>query len=211
MDGLLIDSEPHWKKAMQEVWVANGLQLPDEAYEKTVGIPTDEIVELWGRTTDWNGKSNQEIEQEILDKTEKLIQSKAELKEGALEILEFFKLSNFKMGLASSSSMRMIKGALKKFKLQNFFETLHSSEDHLYGKPHPAIYLACAKELGTWPEDCLVFEDSINGMISAKAAKMKVVAVPEKQNFQDERYALADLKLASLLDFTEKELHLLCE
>lgn len=123
--------------------------------------------------------------------------------DGAKEILEYFKAKDFKIGLASSSLLKMIEALLKHFKIRNYFKAVHSGEQHPYGKPHPAVYLACAKELQTPPVDCLVFEDSINGMIAGKAAKMKVIVIPEPHNREDLRFSLADAKLDSLKEFDE--------
>jgi sugar-phosphatase len=70
-----------------------------------------------------------------------------------------------------------------------------------YGKPHPAVYLTVAKKLAVLPEKCLVIEDSLNGIISAKAAKMKAVCIPEKTHLVDPRLILADYQFESMTDF----------
>ena len=206
MDGLLVNSEPYWKMAMKEVFAKMDITFSEEEYERTVGLPTPEIVAYWSAFVDWQGKTNEEVSTEILDNAKANILAHAELMEGALYLLNFFKKKGFKMGLASSSPMMMIDAVLDKFELRKYFETLHSGEHHDYGKPHPAVYLACAKELNADPVHCLVFEDSVNGMVAAKAAKMNVVAVPEEQNRADKRYALADIQLSSLKEFTEETL-----
>lgn len=206
MDGLLINSEPYWKMAMKEVFAEMDITFTEEEYERTVGLPTSEIVEYWSAFVDWQGKTEQQVCTEILDNAKSKILAHGTLMEGALYLLNFFKEKGFKMGLASSSPMMMIKAVLDKFELEQYFEALHSGEHHEYGKPHPAVYLACAKELKADPVYCLVFEDSINGMIAAKAAKMKVVAVPEEHNKDDKRYTLADAQLPALKEFTEETL-----
>ena len=73
-----------------------------------------------------------------------------------------------------------------------------SAESLRYGKPHPAVYLEAASRLGVPPTECLVFEDSLNGVIAAKAARMTVIAVPQRS---DPRFVLADRVLRSLLEF----------
>ena len=70
-----------------------------------------------------------------------------------------------------------------------------------YGKPHPAVYLTVAKKLSVLPEKCLVIEDSLNGIISAKAAKMKAVCIPEKTHLIEPRLILADYQFESMTDF----------
>jgi len=69
------------------------------------------------------------------------------------------------------------------------------------GKPHPAVFLHCAASLGSTFNECLVLEDSVNGMIAGKAARMKVIVVPDELHFDDPRFSLADMKLRSLEDF----------
>ena len=77
-----------------------------------------------------------------------------------------------------------------------------------FGKPHPEVYLACAAELQSLPVRCICFEDSFNGMIAAKAARMKCVVVPDQQMRRQSRWNAADLQLDSLLHFGDNELKL---
>ncbi len=209
MDGLLVDSEPLWREAMAEVFESMNIYLEPEEYLKTTGMRTNEVVEYWHDSLKWDGPSNKQVEDEILETVVQKIRQKGKTMEGASYILEFFRERNFKMGLASSSPMQVIQAVLEHFELAGYFKAVHSGEHQDYGKPHPSVYLSCARELNAFPLKCLVFEDSVVGLIAAKAAKMKAVAVPEKPNFSDPRYALADLKLSSLKDFTEKSLRVL--
>lgn len=203
MDGLLIDSEPLWYEAMQEVFEMQGVSLTKELASKTTGLRTIEVVHFWHRYFDWKDVSQEAIADEIVDRVIKKIIASATIMPGTHEILKFFKSKNIKMGLASSSPMRLIKASLQCFQLESYFNGLYSAEREDYGKPHPAVYLSCARELGASPLSCLAFEDSVNGMIAAKAARMKVVAVPEPHNGANPKYVLADLHISSLTEFTE--------
>ena len=87
--------------------------------------------------------------------------------------------------------------------LRDCFRVIASASDEQYGKPHPAVYLSAAGRLGVEPQHCLVFEDALLGIISAKAARMTVVAVPEELNHGDVRFQLADRVIESLRDFWE--------
>ncbi|HTN17043.1 MAG TPA: HAD-IA family hydrolase, partial [Chitinophagaceae bacterium] len=69
-----------------------------------------------------------------------------------------------------------------------------------FGKPHPAVFLHCAAQLGSTPLQCIVFEDSLNGIIAAKAARMKVIAIPDDLHFDNPKFALADKKYRSLAE-----------
>jgi mannitol-1-/sugar-/sorbitol-6-/2-deoxyglucose-6-phosphatase len=203
MDGLLIDSEPLWFEAMQEVFEKQGVSLTKELASKTTGLRTIEVVQFWHRYFDWKNVSQEEIADDIVDRVIEKIIAAATIMPGTHEILSFFKSKNVKMGVASSSPMRLIKAALQHFQLESYFDGLYSAEREDYGKPHPAVYLASAEALGSSPLSCLAFEDSINGMIAAKAARMKVVVVPEPHNSSNPKYVLADLHLSSLTAFTE--------
>jgi beta-phosphoglucomutase-like phosphatase (HAD superfamily) len=133
-----------------------------------------------------------------------LIFERADLKEGYLDVLQLFVEKKLPVAVASSSPIKLITTALKKFHLIDFFKTISSSENEEHGKPHPALYLSAANKLGVDPLNCLAFEDSFNGAIAAKAARMKLVTVPDSHDFTSTRFDFADLKIASLKDFKER-------
>lgn len=84
--------------------------------------------------------------------------------------------------------------------IRHYFDELCSAEHMTYGKPHPMVYLTCAEKLGISPLNCLVIEDSVNGIIAGKAAQMKVVAIPEDINKNNPKFSIADYSLESLLE-----------
>ncbi len=102
------------------------------------------------------------------------------------------------MGLASSSPLALINAVLDKTNMQKHFSAICSAEFLPYGKPNPQVFINCAIELGSSPVACICFEDSFNGMIAAKAARMKCIVVPHPDQYQQERWNIADLKLSSL-------------
>jgi len=106
-----------------------------------------------------------------------------------------------KIGLATSSPMEVVEAALNKFSLKDRFDVISSAGTLPYGKPHPEVYLQCAEELDVSPLECLAFEDSFNGMIAAKAARMKCVVVPAASDYDHPKWAAADAKLKTLSDF----------
>ncbi len=128
----------------------------------------------------------------------------AELMEGSDYIIDFFTRKGIKLGLCSSSPMKLINTFVNKFGLNDKFLAIDSATLEEYGKPHPAVYLATADKLKIDPTNCLAFEDSLNGLIAAKAARMKAVVIPPKDHFDDKNLFLADLKLKSLLEFKEE-------
>lgn len=204
MDGLLIDSEPLWMLSMQEVFETVGAQITPELAARTTGLRTVEVVAYWHEYFQWTGKSCEQVTNEILESIIHRVITEGRIMEGVPYILDYFQRKGLKMGLASSSPMCMIEAVLKHFGLYSSFQGVYSAEFETHGKPHPAVYLSCARELGSNPIRCLAFEDSINGMVAAKAARMKVVVVPESHNQANPRYALADLQLQSLSQFSEE-------
>ena len=203
MDGLLVDTEPLWMTAMQDVLATVGVTITPELAAQTTGLRTVEVVDYWYEYFQWKGKSKEQISAEIMEAVTGQVQQQCKPMDGVPYILEFFKERGLKIGLASSSPLDFIHFVLDHFRLKAYFEAVASAEHEPYGKPHPAVYLSCAQSLGSNPLDCLAFEDSINGTIAAKAARMKLVAVPEVHNGQNPKYVLADLKLDKLSDFTE--------
>jgi sugar-phosphatase len=146
------------------------------------------------------------VTDEIVERvTEKILQHGLPM-DGLEYILKFFKDHHFKIGLASSSPMILIMQVLDYLHIREYFQAIYSAEHEAYGKPHPGVYLACAKELNSVSAECIVFEDSVTGLIAAKAARMKTIAVPEAHRRGDPRYVLADMQLDSLREFTEERL-----
>lgn len=96
----------------------------------------------------------------------------------------------------------MLEKVLTMFDLRDSFDALASAEKLPYSKPHPQVYLDCAAKLGVEPLSCVALEDSVNGMIASKAARMRAIVVPAHENQDDARFVLADVKLTSLADLT---------
>ncbi|WP_341843186.1 hexitol phosphatase HxpB [Chitinophaga caseinilytica] len=206
MDGLLIDSEPLWGIAMREVFSTVGVSLSPELTHLTTGLRTREVVSYWHNYFGWDTKSPEQVSDEIIESVTAKILRNGQAMEGLGYILDFFRSRNYRIGLASSSPSRLIQSVLDHLDIRPYFDAVSSAEFEPYGKPHPAVYLACAEALNTHPLNCLAFEDSVTGMIAAKAARMKVVVVPEAHKRTEPRFVLADMQLPSLLAFGEAEL-----
>lgn len=198
MDGVLIDSEPLWKIAMEEVFSNHGSKLTKQDFQRTVGLRIDEVIAYWHKHEGWRNVSPEAVEREIVMKMVELIRENAQPLQGVVETLEYLKKSNKKIGLATSSYEILIQTVLRELNIISYFDFTHSAEHEAYGKPHPAVYLSVANSLGIHPVRCLVIEDSLNGIISAKAARMKVVCIPEKTHFPEPKLSLADYMYNSM-------------
>jgi len=207
MDGLLIDSEPLWDRAELGVLAEIGVdisrrsELPD-----TLGLRIDMVVELWFAHQPWSGPSRAEVTDLIINRAISLVEAERPLLPGVREAIALCKANGLKVGLASASPLHMLEKVLTMFDLRDRFDALASAEKLPYSKPHPQVYLDCAQKLGVSPLSCVALEDSVNGMIASKAARMRSIVVPEHANFADPRYVLAEVKLSSLEQLTASHL-----
>jgi HAD superfamily hydrolase (TIGR01509 family) len=209
MDGVLIDSEPLWKIAEVTAFKKVGIDLTTTDCEETVGLRMDEVVQLWYDRVGWTGRSLKEVEDDVIDILIAQIKEKGQALTGVQETLSLLKSKGFKIGLATSSADRILQVVLDKLEIRSYFDVLQSAEHEEYGKPHPAVFITTAKKLGTAPNQCLVIEDSFNGVLAAKAARMKVIAIPEKTHDFDQRLKIADKILVNLNGFKLDEALLL--
>lgn len=201
MDGLLVDSEPYWKLAEKKVFGALGLSLNDELLRQVMGFRLSEVVQYWYNYQAWPNPNFIQTENDIMDCMEAYMRSEAVALKGVMESLEYVKQNGYACALASSSSMRLIEAVVDKLNIRSYFDLLYSAEYETYGKPHPGIFITAATKLGSAPQHCLVIEDSLNGVIAAKAARMLCVAVPELEKQNDPRFSIADFQLKTMEEF----------
>ena len=209
MDGLLIDSEPLWKEAAQEIFGDYGITLSDEQYKTTTGLRTKEFTQWWLSKFNIDPKEYDAAEKKILTRVMEKVDQRGTVMPGVDYIFDFFSQLKFKIGIASSSSMPLINLVVEKLGIEKYLDTIASAGLLPNGKPHPQVYLDCAAALQTAPTSCICFEDSFNGMIAVKAARMSCVVVPGPEHYKEERWAAADLKLSSLQNFNQLHLNLL--
>lgn len=203
MDGVLIDSEPLWKIAMEDAFRQVGINLERKQFAQTVGLRIDEVIRYWRARFPWSGYSNEEVEELIISGLEQLITENGTPLTGVIETLDFLKSKGLKIGLATSSYNRLIHFNLNHLKIGEYFDFTHSAEDEIHGKPHPAVYLTCAEQLNVSPLDCLVIEDSFSGLLAGKAARMDVTVIPEKTHEPDNRLTIADYHFDDMRLFLE--------
>lgn len=206
IDGLLINSEPLWNQAAAEVFASRNVYISEEAYATTTGLRTKEFVAWWLTHFQQDPAIFPEVEKEIVANVLDKIATKAETLPGVSYIFDFFATRGFNIGLATSSPPELIEIAKKITGIESYVMAATSAEQLPYGKPHPQVYLDCATALGVAPIQCVCFEDSFNGMVAAKAARMKCVVVPHAGEQHHPKWGAADVKLHSLGQFTEEYL-----
>jgi mannitol-1-/sugar-/sorbitol-6-/2-deoxyglucose-6-phosphatase len=203
MDGLLIDSEPLWKEAAEALFLTYGKQLTAQQYISTTGLRTKEFLAHWFDYFNLPAMEIDNAEKQVVERVLILAAQKGNTMPGVQHIFNFFLQKDFKIGLASSSPMQLIELVIKKLGIQNHLQGIASAANLAYGKPHPEVYLNCAAKLNSMPAQCICFEDSFNGMIAAKAAKMKCVVVPSLHDNKSLVWEAADLKISTLNNFNE--------
>lgn len=204
MDGLLIDSEPLWRAAEVDVFGAIGVPLTEEMCHQTTGLRIDDVVSYWRARHPWQEPGDAEVEERIVRSMVERIRAGGMAKKGVRVALDWARDAGLRVALASSSPLRIIEAVLARLEIADRFEVVRSAEKEPFGKPHPGIFLTTAAELGVRPEECLVFEDSLTGVIAAKAARMRCACVPETWPRHDPRFVIADVCLASLDDVSDR-------
>ena len=202
MDGLMVDSEPLWREAEIAVFAELGVTLTEADCRRTKGWRTNEVIAYWHGLRPWPGPSVAEVETTLLDRMVDLLSHRSEALPGLMATLNFFTELNVPMAVASSSPRRLIDAVVDHLQVRDRFRALVSAEKEPYGKPHPAVFLNTADQLGVDPTRCLVFEDSLAGLIAAKAARMRAIAVPEASERRRPGFAIADRVLRSLNEFS---------
>ena len=180
-----------------------GLELDESQVRQTMGLRIDDAVRHWWDRSPWQGTPAAAVAQRIVDRVVELIEERGVPMPGAVESVELCAHLGLGLAVCSGSYGVVIEAALAKLGLDTQVTVWHSAESEPLGKPHPGSYLSTAEKLGVDPVECLAVEDSFNGAISAKAARMRVVAVPEPEAFDSPRWGFCDAKLPSLGGFDE--------
>lgn len=198
MDGLLIDSEPLWYEAALESLAKFNIHIDHEAYYSSTGLRTKEFLEHWLTAFHIDLSHIPETEIDITQRVIDKVFEKGKTMPGVEHAIQLAKKHQLKIGLASSSPLSLIQAVLQKTNLTEAFAVTCSAEHLPYGKPHPQVFIDCALALDSKPTECICFEDSFNGLLAAKAARMKCIVVPHPDHIHSEKWNLAELKLNSL-------------
>jgi HAD superfamily hydrolase (TIGR01509 family) len=206
MDGVLVDSEAVWDDVRKRFVEEKGGHWRESAQRDMMGMSSVE----WSRyVRDQLGveMDPDEISREVADRVADVYREKLPLLPGAVEAVKSL-AKEWPLGLASSSNRHVIDLVLELAGIADAFAVTVSSEEVGAGKPAPDVYLETAKRLGKEAPACVAVEDSTNGIRSAHAAGMPVIAVPN-QDFPPESDALglADVTVKSLTEVTPETVH----
>jgi len=197
MDGLLFDTERLSFEAWQVGAESIGQQMTLELFQSLIGMNAAAIVRKL--KLDLGEDADLEELQRVAGLSyDKLIENGAPLKEGAADCLKRLHELEVPQALATSSSYRYAAKKLKHHNLLELFQATVTGDQVENGKPHPEPYLLAAKRLQVAPQHCLAFEDSVNGIHSAKQAGMQTILIPDMCPHNEESLACVDQQFESL-------------
>ena len=203
-DGLILDTEEPVYRSWLEVYQAHGEELPFERWVQIVGSTTVEfhpqhhLEERLGRP----------LPKEVLDRrigrrTEMILAN--HLLPGVVQHIEAAKAAGLKVGVASSSTKEWVRGHLARLDILDRFDCLRCRDDVANAKPEPDLYIAVLDCLGVPAAEAFAIEDSPNGVLAAKRAGMRCVAIPNSITARLD-LGQADVLLGSLAEVTLAEL-----
>lgn len=201
MDGVIIDSEPLYYKADRMVINDFGIDIPDEEMNKYVGISCKTVWSDIKEKYNVNAAIDEILARHALYKKGVFENEELQAINGVNELLADLKEKKISIGLASSSPREFIEQILKSLNIIDYFEVIVSGEELKNGKPAPDIFLKAAELLNTEPDDCVVLEDSSNGVKAAKSAGMKCIA------YKNLNSGIQDLSLADIIVNTLEKLN----
>jgi HAD superfamily hydrolase (TIGR01509 family) len=200
-DGVLIDSEPVWERVRRKFVADHGGRWPDDAQDRMMGMSTAE----WSAymSEDFGVRlASRQVADLVIEAMTAEYETHLPLLPGAVDAVRALS-AHWPLAVASSAPKSLIEAVLDASSLREAFRAAVSSEEVARGKPAPDVYLEAAKRLGVTPTSCAAIEDSSNGLRSAAAAGMTVIAVPRPEYPPaEDALAKAQVALDSLTTLT---------
>lgn len=177
MDGVLVDSEPFNIEIEKRQFEMNHLTISEEEHLQYMGVTTDVMWREIAKHHSVIIPVDVLIEQNRAESIRYFTEIKdIPVMKGLVDLLEKLKQKNFQMAVASSAFPEILQLILEKTGIRKYFQVVISAQEAGKSKPEPDVFLIAAKQMGINPEDCLVVEDSSNGIKAAQAAGMSCVA-----------------------------------
>jgi HAD superfamily hydrolase (TIGR01509 family) len=178
LDGVLADSEPWWNEIDAKLLGEHGITYRGEYHRNVLGVSYRLAIEFYKKAfglsvpTDEMMRRRGEIAADFFA-------NQIDVFPSAKPVLQELRQMNLHLAVATSSVSASARPFLARRGLTAFFEVVVTGEEVEHGKPHPEIYLRAAEKLGIGADACLVIEDALSGIAAAKAAKMRVAAIPD--------------------------------
>lgn len=191
MDGVLLDSESLHYQAIHELMESRGCQYSVELLHKYCGVPEKEIWPYLMRDVGMTGEDAGQMMEEHWVRYRKLLEQNG-IPEfpGTKKFLMLLKKKGYRIAVASASLKSVIEDYLQKLNLQGCFDVIVSAQECRHGKPEPDVFLLAAEKLDVKPEECMVIEDSVKGMIAARRAGMKWIGFDGARVKPDMQYSV---------------------
>lgn len=193
LDGTLVDSMWMWKEIDREYLGRYGISLPDDLQGSVEGMSFSETA-CYFKERFQIPESLEQIKRTWNEMAWEKYEKQVPLKTGAMKFLSLLRERKISMAIATSNSRELVEMVTKVHGIYDYFSVIVTGCDVQKGKPAPDVYLKAAEEITVRPEDCLVFEDIVQGIMAGKNAGMRVCAIEDKYSaFQEEKKrALAD-------------------
>jgi len=198
LDGTLIDSEPNYFASDRAFLARYGIDFSEELSHRIMGRGSADIMRLFKELYPDNPFTAFPVEEMMAMRDTYYIEyaiGRTRSFPVMVELVEILSRAGMPLGLASGSSPAVIAASLEATGLARHFPVVVSAGEVPCGKPEPGIFLETARRMGMEPEACLVFEDSLNGLLAAKAAGMRCVVLPAPGSDLSS-FAAADLVIA---------------
>jgi HAD superfamily hydrolase (TIGR01509 family) len=199
MDGLMVDSERLYQQAQEEITRHFNKTLPEKARLKMMGRKPLESMKIFVEALDIPTGALKVLEMRNDIMREKYKNDLVPLP-GLNHIIDAF-YGKLKMAISTGSQEEFLDIVVDQLEIRNKFDVLQASDEIEQGKPHPEIYLKTCKKLGLKPGECVVLEDSLNGVLAGKGAGCYVIAVPseytKQENFDRADFVADDLFCAT--------------
>ena len=199
MDGVLMDSEPQhwraWERTFRELFRIPAIDW--EVYKHTIGVRYEVVADLYEKQYGVDVRPEEVKKRYFFHKAEVEAEEGYLLMPGVREVLSDLRSRGYRMAVASSSSLSDIERFVNASGLSDCFDLLFSGEKAPNSKPAPDTFLLAAEELGAKPEECIVVEDSENGVRAAKAAGMACIGL-QNPGSGDQDLSKADIIVQDL-------------
>lgn len=204
LDGTLIESTSIWSKIDEEFFAKRNMKVPLDYFEKIKSFTFTESAEYTKKTYNFP-ESVEEIKQEWLDMAEVEYYKNIKIKEGVKEYLKYLKENKIKIGLATAAPRNLYEGVLKNNDIYIYFDTFSDTSEVGKSKESPDVYILAAEKLGVAPSECLVFEDILSAIKTAKSIGMTVCGVYDECSLNDKEEILdtADFYINSFREMLE--------
>ena len=198
LDGVLADSEPWWSEIDAQLLAEHGVTYRGEHHQEVVGVSYRLAVEFYKKAFGLSLPSEKLMQRRGEIATE-FFANRIDLFPNVKEVLQELRQLKLRLAVATSSVSASARPFMGRHDLTKFFKVIVTGEEVEHGKPAPDIYVCAAKHLGIPAEACLVVEDALPGVAAAKAANMRVAAIPDRRFVDPNKYKKkADFILNSL-------------